>query len=200
MQGNRLVVFGCGGHARSVLDVVLFNKDFRKIVFVDECAEENEKILDFDVLKSREVGEEAVFVALGDNKKRAELCQKYYKNLVSIISKNAYMGESIEVGKGVFVAHGAHIGVFSKIEDFALINTNASLDHGCLVQKASSVAPCATLCGKVSIGQNCLVGAGATIVEDKKIADNTIVGAGAVVVCDILQSGTYAGTPARRIK
>ena len=33
---DRLVIFGCGGHAKAVLDVVLTNNDYEDIVFVDE--------------------------------------------------------------------------------------------------------------------------------------------------------------------
>jgi len=44
------------------------------------------------------------------------------------------------------------------------------------------------------------VWAGATVIEGIKIAAGCIVGAGATVVHDLTESGTYVGSPARRIR
>lgn len=200
---NKLIIFGCGGHARAVLDVVLYNGDYTSIAFVDENAREGEKILNFPVVKEYDIrGGEAVFVAIGDNKKRitlgASLEKLHPKNLVSIVSKRAHIGESATIGKGVFVAHNTHIGIGSRVEDFALINTSSSIDHECSVGCGTFVAPSATLCGKVNLGINCFVGANATIIDNISVCDNVVIGAGATVIKNIEQAGTYIGTPAKR--
>lgn len=53
--------------------------------------------------------------------------------------------------------------------------------------------------GKIEIGNNVFIGAGATILYDVKICDNIIIGAGALVNSDLLESGVYVGIPAKKI-
>ena len=77
------------------------------------------------------------------------------------------------------------------------MNTNCSVDHDCKISSFAHMAPGATLSGGVTIGENVLIGAGATVIEYKSIADNVIIGAGSVVVEDIPETGTYFGNPAR---
>ena len=43
------------------------------------------------------------------------------------------------------------------------------------------------------------VGSGAVVSNNISIGDNCIIGAGSVVIKDILKAGTYAGNPARII-
>ena len=196
---NKLVIFGCGGHAKSVLDVVLFNKDYDDIVFVDFDAKQGETILGFSVLKSYKVTREDVFVAVGNNAQRMKLSEKYYSNLVSIVSKRAYIGRDVVLKKGVFIAHNVHIGIMSRIADYCIINTSASLDHECSLGKSVFIGPNATLCGKVSIGDNSFVGAGTVVIENIDVCDNIVIGASSVVVNDLVEQGTYVGSPVRLV-
>lgn len=53
--------------------------------------------------------------------------------------------------------------------------------------------------GKIEVGNNVFIGAGATILYDVKIGDNVIVAAGALVNADLPESGIYGGVPARKI-
>ena len=196
---ERLVILGCGGHAKAVLDVILYNNKYKDIIFVDNNARENEIILGYPVYKQYEITDEKVFVAIGNNSKRQALCEKYYNNLISVVSKTAYIGKNVSIGQGVFVAHNTHIGILSDINDFCIINTSASIDHECKIGKASFIGPNVTLCGKVSVKENVFIGAGTTLIDNISITDNTVIGAGAVVIKDITSCGTYVGIPAAKI-
>ena len=48
------------------------------------------------------------------------------------------------------------------------------------------------------IGNRVSIGSNATILP-VRITDNVVIGAGAVVTRDIIEAGTYAGNPARRV-
>jgi hypothetical protein len=52
MTDNSLIIFGCGGHARSVADIILYNKPNAQLTFVDENAKMNENILGFNVIRN----------------------------------------------------------------------------------------------------------------------------------------------------
>lgn len=196
---EKYIIVGCGGHARSIADVILYNDYNADIIFLDKNARHNEKILGFPVVSSYDITNEKVIVGLGDNLKRKELSLMYYDNLSNVISKTAYIGKSVQLGKGIFIAHNAHVGVMSKIEDFSIINTGASIDHECFLEKASFIAPNATLCGKVMVGENSFIGAGATVIPEIKICKNSTIGAEAVIIRNITEEGTYVGNPAEKI-
>lgn len=197
---NKWVIIGCGGHARSIADVILDNDKNANIIFLDKNAKKNEELLGFPINTHYDVTNENVIVGIGDNLKRKELSIKYYNNLSNVISKRAYIAKSVKLGKGIFVAHHAHIGVLSQISDFAIINTSANIDHECFIGTASFIAPNSTLCGNVKLGENVLLGAGATVIPQIEICTNSKIGAGATVVKNIYSEGTYIGDSIRRIK
>ncbi len=171
---NKVVIFGCGGHARSAADIYLLNNIGAELIFVDEMAKDGEQIFGFPTLKDYKLTDEDVFVAIGDNYRREKFCNKQ-KQLCSIISKNAYIGKHVEIGKGVLIAHHSHIGTGSKIGDNVIVNTSASIDHDCFIGANSHIAPNATLCGKVVIGKNVVRCAGTIIINNISICDNFCV-------------------------
>ena len=75
-MGNKYVIIGCGGHAKSILDVILFNEPAADVVFLDKNAKENEKILNCPVVKDYNIKDEKVIIGIGDNVKRRNLTEK----------------------------------------------------------------------------------------------------------------------------
>lgn len=53
--------------------------------------------------------------------------------------------------------------------------------------------------GRIDILDNCVIGAGASIMFNTKIGPNSIVGAGAVVTKDVPSGEIWAGVPAKKI-
>lgn len=51
-----------------------------------------------------------------------------------------------------------------------------------------------------TIGDNCIIGAGAKIIGNVTIGNNVVIGANAVVTKDIPSNSTAVGSPARIIK
>jgi serine O-acetyltransferase len=52
----------------------------------------------------------------------------------------------------------------------------------------------------VTIGDNCYIGTGTTIIGPVRIGNDVIIGAGSVVIHDIPDGCTVAGNPAKIIK
>lgn len=67
----------------------------------------------------------------------------------------------------------------------------------CSIGAFSTVAPGATICGDVVIGERVFIGAGAVIKNLVTIGDDAVIGAGAVVVDDVPAGVTVKGVPAR---
>lgn len=155
------------------------------------------------------ISEEIGFVVtIGNNKtcKSAEARIRISKMLkerglvpVTVIHPTAYIDPSVKIGEGAQISAGAIIIAETRIGDYCIVNTGASIDHECVLHDGSEIAPHATLCGMVSVGKNSWVGANATILPRLKIGDNSVVGAGAVVTEDVSGGVTVVGNPAKRL-
>lgn len=196
----KLIIFGCGGHARSVADIFLSNEPDSEIVFVDDNAKSGEKILGFPVLKEVMV-EEPYFIAIGDNSKREEQYKKVKtQGLISVISRSSYIGRNIRIGTGCFIGNGVHLGPEVQIGTNTIVNNHAIVEHEVKIGSHSHIGPNATISGRSEVGDRVFVGVGATVIDGIRICSDVTVGAGSVVVDDITGSGTYVGVPARKIK
>lgn len=197
-----IVIYGCGGHARSVADVALQN-GVSQLVFVDENARVAETMFGFDVLRTEPLLDDAGYiVAIGCNHQRAKqfFLLKDMHQLTPIIADDAHVGRDAQIDPGVFVGRGAHIGPNVKVGENTIINTHCVIEHDCVIGKHSHVSVNAVIAGRSQVGDYVMIGTGATVIDKINICSNVIVGAGAVVVKDILEAGTYVGVPARKIK
>lgn len=194
-----LLIYGAGGHARSVVDVAIVN-GINQIEFIDDRAQPKETIFNFPVLKHSRHKNANYIVAIGDNKKRSEVFLKNgLDKVISLIANDAYLGKMTKLGKGVFVGHQVYLGPNVIIGNNTIINTRCLIEHDCSVGSNSHISINATLAGKVRIGNFVMIGAGAIVIDGITICDHTVVGAGAIVVEDIIIPGTYLGIPAKKI-
>jgi UDP-N-acetylbacillosamine N-acetyltransferase len=204
---KRLVIFGCGGHARSVADVAL-SSGILELLFVDRNARPAERVLGFPVITDAEFAslhmrKPSVIVALGDNREREQVFDGLVKSgfsAIALVAHDAHRGVGVAIGVGSFVGSGAHLGPEASIGQNTIINTRAVIEHGARVEAHSHVSVNATLAGFVHIGERVMIGVGATVIDRVSICSETVVGAGSVVVEDIVEPGTYVGIPARRIR
>jgi len=198
---GRLIIVGCGGHARSVADVALTAASWR-IVFVDSNAKPDESIFDHPVVASIEwCPGDRVIIAIGDNIQRARhFAEVEPGKLATIVSPRAYVGRYASLGAGTFVAHGAHIGPEARVGQNSIINTAAVVEHEASIGEHSHVAPHGTVAGRARLGARVLVGVGATVIDGVSVCDDCVIGAGATVVSDLVARGTYVGVPARKLR
>lgn len=100
--------------------------------------------------------------------------------LLSPWSYNIFIGNNVEVASRVhFIMHDAIHEVFNRIPGINFEYT----EH----------------LGKIEIGNNVFIGAGATLIAPVKIGDNCIIAAGAVVNKDVPSGSIVGGVPAKII-
>ena len=198
---GKIVVFGCGGHSRSVVDVLLSVRPDASVVFVDANARDGEQIFGFDVRRHYDLTNESIFLALGDNVERKELLVTLGdQNLISIISNSAHLGRCSRIAPGCFLGNFCHIGPEAVIAKNTILNTASIIEHEVTVGAHCHIGPNATISGRCRIGDLVFIGVGATVRDKISICSEVIIGAGATVITDINEPGTYVGTPARKIK
>ncbi len=193
---TKFVLLGCGGHARSIANVILGNNAEAKLLFVDQNARPGEQIMGFPVVCEL-TSEEEICPAVGDNLLRKKLCEG--RQLYSVIANNAFVGRESVVGEGSFLGFGAYVGPQVVIGKGTIVNTHAVIEHNVSAGCFCHFAPNSTICGAAEFGDNVFVGAGAVVQQGVKVCANVIIGAGAVVIKDITEAGTYVGVPVKRL-
>ena len=200
---ERLYLFGAGGHANSVTEVAK-SLGFREIVYVTPLGGESSLAeADFFETQSAVAAQLNTFVAVGSNEVRKLITEKLKDSgcqITTLISKAAFLGESVVIGEGSVVMPGAIIRAGALIGKGSIVNTGASVDHDCSVGNFTHIAPGATLCGHVIIGNEVLLGAGSTVAPEVRIAAGATIGAGSTVLGSIAEPGVYFGSPAKMFR
>lgn len=202
MQESKLIIYGCGGHARSVANVAIAN-NIKQIIFIDENAKEHEMLFGFEVKK--QIDNSAAtpsHIAIGDNQIRSHLfseLEAQQKTFSTLIATDAHLGQDAFIDAGCFIGWGVYIGPQTRIGKNTILNTHCVVEHDCQIGNHTHISVNATIAGKCQIGDYVMIGAGATVIDNIKICDNVIIGAGGVVINDITEPGTYVGVPVRRL-
>ena len=198
---RKLAIIGASGHGKVVADIARRN-GYKEIVFLDD----NESIHEcggYPVIgKSSEAGtiDADVIIGIGNAGIRKQIQESISdEKMVTLIHPDAVVAEDVVIGKGTVVMAGAVINPGVRIGKGCIINTCSSVDHDCIVDDFVHVAVGSHLCGTVNVGAGTWIGAGVTVNNNVFICPDCMIGAGAVIVNDIWECGTYVGVPARRM-
>ena len=200
-----ILVVGGGGHAKVVIEAVRAAGGSVVGVVDKKCS--REQILGAPVLGGDEVlerlrneGVVAAVVAIGDNILRAQIGARVSAlgfTLATIIHPSALASPSSKIGAGVVLMARSVVGCETVVEELAIVNTGAILDHDNWLGFAAHVAPGCALAGNVQVGARTLVGVGSSIRPNVSIGKNVVVGAGSSVVKDVPDDVVIGGTPAK---
>ena len=124
------------------------------------------------------------------------------------VHPSAQLHGHIEAGEGCSIwanavvrseSFGVELGPYSNVQDFCMIHIG--YHSGTYVGAFTSLAHHCTVHG-ARVGDNCLIGIGAVVMDDCVIGDNTIVGSGALVLegTEIPPNSIVVGSPAKVIK
>ncbi|ATC85304.1 acetyltransferase [Pseudoalteromonas arctica] len=144
-----------------------------------------------------------VVVAIGNNEIRQEkilLLQQHSFNLITLIHPTAVISPYAAIAQGTVVFAGAVINAFAKVGVGCIINTAAVVEHDCTIDNFTHICPNVALAGGVSVGTKSWVGIGSQVKQLITIGSNCIVGAGSTVVKNTPDNVTAFGSPAVVIK
>lgn len=201
-----LGVIGAGGHGKVVAEVAE-RAGWAQVVFFDARFSVGDRThAHWPIVATPEDAAthecDGYFVAIGNSEVRQQWCEWLLDNglpLVSLVDPAAIVSGYALIELGVLIVPGAVVNVDCCISQGAIINTRASVDHDCHIGPYSHICPAAALAGTVKIGAHSWLGIGSQVKQGICIGDDVIVGAGATVVSDISNSLTVVGTPARSL-
>jgi len=213
-----LLIFGAGGHAKSIMDMVkLLDKYVIAGILDDDQQLTGKEVLGIPVLGTRalfpvllEKGVSQAANGVGgivDINVRINIFESLENagfSFPSLIHPQAAVEKSAEIEEGVQVFANAYVGSEAHLHPRCMVNTNAVVSHDCVIGMYSHIAPGALLAGEVQVGARSLVGMGVTTAIGVKIGNNVRIGNGAIILADvpdktIIQAGRFwtgkVGTP-----
>jgi len=193
-----VVIYGAGGHAKSVMEMLKSIGNYEIIGIVDDHIPAKTIILDIPVLGPRSVLGElrkmgvlmsangvGGIIDINIRKKIFDILEQNDFSLPKLIHPRATLEESACVNDGVQVFANAYIGSEAVLESCCMVNTNAVVSHDCIVGAYSHISPGALLAGHVQVGESSLVGMGVTTAIGIKIGNNVRIGNGAILYADV---------------
>ncbi|MDQ7794916.1 MAG: acetyltransferase [bacterium] len=206
---NDLVIFGTGGFAREVHQVV---EDINKQAFTwrfrgfldSEPARHGQELHGYPVLGGGEWLAAhpgvAVAVAIGSPAARWRVAESLGSpKWATLVHPRAWIGNRVALGEGVIVCAGTLVTTDLTIGRHVILNLDCTVGHDAQLGDFVTAAPSVNISGNVRVGPGCDLGTGSNVIQDVAIGGWSIVGAGAVVVRDLPANVTAVGIPARVI-
>ncbi len=202
-MNDKLMIIGASGHGRVIADIAKLN-GYTTIEFLDD----NDQLVSNGNYKvvgtSKDINQYLDYdfvVAIGNNQIRKRFMEQLFSkvNLPVLIHPSSIIDTTVSIKEGTVVMANAVINANAVIGKGCIINTASTIDHDCFIDDYVHISPGAHLAGTVSIGKETWICTGSNIINNITITDHCVIGAGSTVIDDIQQSGTYVGTPARRI-
>lgn len=141
--------------------------------------------------------------AVGSAKIRKMIINKLEDKCVkfaTLIDPSVLVSNSVKIGEGSIICAGTIITVDVNIGAHVIVNLDCTVGHDVRIEDFVTVYPSVNVSGNVLIGECSELGTGTQIIQGKKIISNTIIGAGTIVVRNCDESGTYVGSPAKKVK
>jgi UDP-N-acetylbacillosamine N-acetyltransferase len=198
-----IVIFGAGGHAMVIADILRRMGGYHIAGFIDSVnpGRRGEAFCGSTIFNEEDLPTvTATIIAVGDCAARLRLAQSAIDQgltLATAIHPSAIIADSTRIGSGTVIAAGAIINPAAVIGDNVIINTAVSVDHECVIEDGAHLSPGVRLGGAVKVGRGTWIGIGASILPKVQIGENTIVGAGSVVLKDVPANVVVYGVPAR---
>lgn len=211
---KHLIIVGARGWGREVYAAAIQTKAYRKGEydvkgFLDSkfdafdglkgdfppiiCAPEDYQIQENDVF----------FIALGEPKWRkyyAEMMEKKGAEFISIISNNAFINPTAQIGAGSFIARLSVISDNVTLGKHTIVHVFSDLGHDAKVGDYSTIEAYCFMGGFSEVGSESVIHVRSTLIRKKKIGNKVEVGASSVVMRNVKDEDHVFGIPAQKIK
>lgn len=207
MRTKTWTIFGAGNLIHDIIDAIE-SRDQRAAVLVLNM-ELDKKILEkippsIKIIHFNDFEPSTDFHVFGfinpDKKPFLKSLKKFRLSYSNLIHKFSYVAKTVKMGQGNFIGAGVVLAPNVKLGDFNFVNRSASIGHGVEILHLNHIGPGCTIAGDCKLGSRNFLGTRSAVINNIQIQDDITVGAGGIVIKDMLESGTYAGVPVRKLR
>jgi sugar O-acyltransferase (sialic acid O-acetyltransferase NeuD family) len=185
-----LLLLGCGGHARSMIDVVEASGRWHVLGLVGLPDEVGKEVLGYPVLGCdhdlSSLREQCVHALLaigqiGLSTQRQRLAANLKRlgfSLPVVISGRAQVSRHAQLGIGISVGHGVIVNAGACVGNYCILNSNALIEHDAVIGDCCHISTGALVNGRVTIGDSSFIGSGAVLREGLSLPPHTVISAG----------------------
>jgi sugar O-acyltransferase (sialic acid O-acetyltransferase NeuD family) len=205
---NRILVYGAGGHGRSLVALLRALGRYEILGFLDDGYEVGDSVFGLKVLggaeQLAEFAQDGVRMAvnavggIGDLGVRLKVFDRLSEAGFfnpTVIHPTAFLEDGSQLDHGVQVFPFAYVGTEVSVGFGTIINTGAIVSHNCKLGDYVNLSPGATLAGGVMVEDGALIGMRATVNLFVHVGRRARIGNGATVKGDVPDGGVVpAGT------
>ncbi|MBL6966536.1 MAG: NeuD/PglB/VioB family sugar acetyltransferase [Anaerolineales bacterium] len=203
-----LIIYGGGGHGKSLLELVRALGVYRVAGFVDDGVPAGGEILGMPILgggeKLGELHKRGVRLAINavGGIGAVSVRMKVFRRIAeagftcpAVVHPTAFFEASSVLAPGVQIFPHAYVGSDVNVGFGSIVNTGAIVSHDCTLGNYVNISPGAILAGDVRVGDGALIGMGVTVNLGAKIGVGAKIGNGATIKSDVPANGVVrAGT------
>lgn len=213
---RKIAVFGAGGFAREVLQVIMdlneanpCDPPWQPVGFLVDPAFANKPDIDnLPILGTTEWlkanPDVDVVIAIGSSAARrriaAQISNETSNLFATLVHPNAWIGRRVSVAPGTVICAGALITTDIDIGTHVHVNIGCTIGHDSLLHDFVTLSPGVKISGNVTIETGVEIGTGSIMIPHANIGEWSIVGAGTVATKSIPSNVTAVGAPAKVVK
>lgn len=208
---RNLILIGGGGHCKAVIDVIESLGEYNILGILDVENKIGKKILstsiigtDNEIEKYVEEAEFLITVGFITNPtlriKLFDLVKKCSGKLATIVAPTAYVSKYANIAEGTIIMHHAMVSAEANIGSNCIINTFANIEHETIIGNSCHISTGSMINGACVVGNNIFIGSQSVLAQGVQVASDSIISAASFVHKNIINSGVYAGNPARKIR
>ncbi len=198
LRGNVILIYGGGGHGRTLIDLLRTQSSFTVAGVVDRGLEPHTVVGGAEVLGGDEALEALVAAGIGlaangvGGIARSADRMEAFERLVAagfsfptLVHPRAVLEPGATIAEGAQILALSYVGSQSTVGFGCIVNTSAVVSHDCDLSDYVNISPGALLAGGVRVGKAALIGMGVTVNVGVSIGERARVGNGAVVKADV---------------
>lgn len=185
-----LLLLGCGGHARSLIDLIEAEGQWHIHGLVGLPEQVGSNVLGYPVIGADadlpflRGACSAALLAIGQlpdsvpRQRLAVLLLQLGFHCPVMISPHAVVSRHAQLGAGTVVAHGAIVNAGAVVGAHCILNSRALIEHDVQLGDHCHVSTGALVNGGVSLGPGSFIGSGAMLREGLHLPSGTVISAG----------------------
>jgi sugar O-acyltransferase (sialic acid O-acetyltransferase NeuD family) len=198
-----LVLVGAGGHARSCIDVIENEGNFRIVGLVGLKEEVGSKLCGYDVIGTdTDISALAkeyshALLAVGQSKNPQQRIDLFTMIIQSgflapvVISPQAYVSQHAQISFGSIVLHGAVISSGVTIGKNCIVNSQSLIEHDSQIHDHCHISTGALVNGGVTVKEATFIGSGSIIRNGVSIGERCFVGMGSQVTKNLQANSRF---------